>query len=404
MSRFHACFSFGSGLLLMVYALLCECILAPIQSEVSADLLLTPTAVALISAVYLLASAAAKVPAGLLIGRYGVSTILPMALLLTGAGVWLFSSAQGGSTLIFSRSLMGVAASVIIPSLAFVARRAFPPVLFVMLMGLVEMTEGLGGILGLVCGNAAENTHGWRHSLQLLAVLAFPMVLLAVFAFSRRHFGPSHGDDSTTARSKPNTSLRELLANRQIWLGTAVYSLGMGTFCGMGGLWNVRLAEEWGWQEHLAVWIGAGLFLGVTLGSPLFGWLSMRLGAKRSLIGGLSIALGSLMFWAWMPGEWPFSFDFANTALIGLGLISVVGAFEIACHGLGESETATVTAVMNLGALLAGALCEFLPGLFVQLGHGSTLLRLQLAHGLFALMLGLALFLCTCLPKNSIDR
>lgn len=384
----------------MVYVLLCESILAPIQSEVSAELLIPASGVALISAIYLLANAVAKVPAGLAVGRWGVSVSFPLAILLTGAGLWLFSVARGEGSLIASRCVLGVSASVILPAMAFVARRAFPPDRFVMLMGIAGMTEGAGGILGMVCGNAAENAIGWRQSLQVLTWMAVPAFLLAWAAFPGRRFGPPRGERTDSSLKGLLAPLGGVLGLRQVWLGAAIYALGMGTFCGMGGLWNVRLAEEWGWEEHLAVWIGGGLSLGVMLGSPLFGWLPMRIGVRRCLLGGLGLSLLSLLIWVWVPLEWSFAFDFINTALIGLGLMSVVGAFEIACHGLNEGEVTTATALMNLAALMAGALFEFLPGLIVEFGHGSAFLRLQSAHGIFGVALLLALVLTRQLPSR----
>jgi len=80
-------FAFASGLLLMIYVLVVENIYAPLQSEISGDLLLSPWRCALISSVYLLSCAIFKIPAGLLVDRKGVSRVIPGAVLFTGFSV-----------------------------------------------------------------------------------------------------------------------------------------------------------------------------------------------------------------------------------------------------------------------------------------------------------------------------
>ena len=391
-------FAFASGLLLMIYVLVVENIYAPLQSEISGDLLLSPWRCALISSVYLLSCAIFKIPAGLLVDRQGVSRVIPGAVLFTGFSVWLFSSASGFIPLLVGRVLMGISASSILPGVAFVARRSFPPALFVMLIGFVQMTEGIGGLLGVVGGNAAENNLGWRTTLLWTALLSLPLALLGWIAFPKHRFGG-------VSQSQPQSSLG--LANLililrlpQVWLGFFIFAAGSGTFCGLAGLWNIRLAEEWGWDESSAVLIGASLFIGAAAGSPFFGWLAMRRGGRFSLMSGLSLSLAALLFWVWVPVNWSLGFDIINTFLIGFGIMAVVSAFEIASHGIPEQGIATVSAFVNLGALLAGAFLEFIPGLVAELPLGSQLFRLQLAHGIFSLVILAALLISRLLPKG----
>ena len=154
----------------------------------------------------------------------------------------------------------------------------------------------------------------------------------------------------------------------------------------------MQLAESWAWKESEAVFIASSFFVGIAIGSPLTGWLGGKFGSRGTLLASMWVTLPAFLFWLLVPTDWPLWFDAMNVGLIGAGLSSMALAFEIAGRSLPPERVASAIALVNLAGISAGALLEIIPGLIAQLLNASPLHEMQMANGVFAIMLAFTIW------------
>ena len=383
---------------------------APLQSEMAAELRLTDAQSSMVSASYLVAFALFQLPAGMLVDRFGPARLLPWVVLATGVSALLMAQGSGMANQVAARAILGLTGACIFPAAAAMARASAPMGAFAFLMGLADFSLGAGGMIGVLAGNAAENAFGWRNALLLGAALALPFSLLLRAAVGPRWFGPAAaptvpgapGTPATAApRESPFAGVADVLRRRETWLAMLVMCGGMGTFCGFGGMWNMKLAESWAWREPQAAIISSCFYAGMAIGAPVTGWLGGRFGPRRVLLAGMAAALPLFLFWLLVPVAWPLWFDASNVGAIGFALSSVVLAYEVATHALPANRVASAIAVLNLAGVLAGAALEIIPGIVASMVRASPLGTMQAANAVFALSLAGTLAAAWWLPRGA---
>lgn len=381
---------------------------APLQSEMAAELRLTDAQSSVVSASYLVAFASFQLPAGMLVDRLGVARLLPWVVLATGVSALLMAQGSGMANQMAARAILGLTGACIFPAAAAMARASAPMAAFAFLMGMADFSLGAGGMFGVLAGNAAENAYGWRNALLLGAALALPFAVLLRVTVHARWFGPTGGaaiardaSDGHGPRESPFAGIADVMRRRDTWLAMLVMCGGMGTFCGFGGMWNMKLAESWAWREPEATIISSCFYAGMAIGAPVTGWLGGRFGPRRVLLAGMAAALPLFLFWLLVPVAWPLWFDACNVGAIGFALSSVVLAYEVATHALPANRVASAIAVLNLGGVLAGAALELIPGAVASMVHASPLRTMQAANAVFALTLAGTLAAAWWLPRGA---
>ena len=182
-------------------------------------------------------------------------------------------------------------------------------------------------------------------------------------------------------------SIKDLLERADVRVACMIYAGACGTMCGFGGMWNMQLAESWEWKEAQAVLIATSFFVGIAIGSPITGWIGGKFGSRVTVLVCMWVTLIGFLFWLLVPSDWPLWFDAMNVGLIGAGLSSMVLAFEIAGRSLPPERVASAIALVNLAGILAGVLLELIPGFISQLMNAPPLREMQMANGVFAVVL-----------------
>jgi MFS family permease len=392
--------AFGAVVLFMIYQVTVENLFAPLQSEMATELDLGNARSAVVSASCLLAFAVVQLPAGLLIDRFGVARLLPVIAALAGLSAFMFARSDGFVTAILARSLLGAAAAFVTPALASVSRGIAPANRFALLMGIGDMAIGIGGVLGVAGGNALENAVGWRNTLLIAAIVAIP-IALALFGWVPRRWFSAPPTLIGGVHASPLASIKEVISQRTVRIAALVFAVSCGTVCGFGGMWNMKLAEGWAWNEQEATIITASFYVGLALFSPIAGWLGMRFGSRRTLMVSMWAALPLFLFWLLVPGTWPLWIDIINVMALGAALSANVLAFEIATHGLPTNRVGTAIAVVSLGGVFAGVILEIIPGLVAEHVVAAPLSKLQMANAIFAFSIALAIGATYLLPKRA---
>ena len=177
-----------------------------IAPNLAAEIGLNAGEIGLLSSAFFLSFAAAQIPLGMAIDRYGPKRCMLVCAGIAFAGALQFAVAATPFGLIAARVLMGLGSSCyLMAPLALYARR-FPPERFTVLAG-IQIAIGTVGTLLVTAPLAwASATIGWRAT--FLTVAALVVVCAALVAIVVREEGdPAHPGGGETVRE----SLRGVL-------------------------------------------------------------------------------------------------------------------------------------------------------------------------------------------------
>ena len=309
-----------------------------------------------VAALFLVSYGLMQVPAGLLLDRFGLHTVLPLAGSLGVASVAAFAQADSFAELAATRLLAGAAVAFAFPAAGKIARMHLPAGAFALAMALADMCFGVGAVLASWTDDALAHVP-WRSLLNGLAIIGAVLTLHLALVLFRIKQPPA----TVESRGIPS-DLRSLLARPEIRAACLLYAWGAGMAFGFGGYWNLRLQAECGCTapqvSHLSTALFAGLAGGMGL-SGVFGnsparWrLLLRAGTSGAAL--LLLAILALSARA----------DETNMQLLlflfGASLGPSALAFPWATANLPPARSATAVGLVNAAGCLSGALAEALP-------------------------------------------
>lgn len=151
-----------------------------IAGDLSNDLQLDANQLGLLTSVYLIAFAAAQLPLGILLDRYGPRQTEAILLLFAAAGAAVFASADTSTGLLVGRALIGfgVSACLMASFKAFVLW--FPMERLPMINGILLAAGGFGVLTASTPVEFALQFTDWRGVFWVLAGVTF-LVAIAVF-------------------------------------------------------------------------------------------------------------------------------------------------------------------------------------------------------------------------------
>ena len=106
-----------------------------------------PADLGLLTSVYFLGFAAAQIPAGVLLDRYGSRRVDAALLLVAAAGIFIYGAAEGLTGMMVGRLMIGIGVSVAFGGACKAIAQQFAPRHLPLLYGLVLAIGGLGGVL-----------------------------------------------------------------------------------------------------------------------------------------------------------------------------------------------------------------------------------------------------------------
>ena len=152
-----------------------------IAGDLSSDLQLNASQLGLLTSVYLIAFAAAQLPLGVLLDRYGPRQTEAILLLFAAAGAAVFAAAETSTGLLIGRALIGfgVSACLMASFKAFVLW--FPMERLPMINGFLLAAGGFGVLTASTPVEFALQFTDWRGVFWVLSGVTF-LVAIAVFA------------------------------------------------------------------------------------------------------------------------------------------------------------------------------------------------------------------------------
>jgi predicted MFS family arabinose efflux permease len=337
---------------------------AVIADDLVRELGLGAAQLGLMTSLFFLAFAAAQLPLGPALDRFGSRFVTPGLMLFAVLGSLLFAAAQGFALLALGRALMGLGmAGVLMGSLKALSGW-FPPRQFATVSGLFLGLGSLGALAAATPLAALNQAFGWR------AVFLGGAALVLAASAAIAGFGRQAQRQATEVTApRESGSPWQVFASATFWriglLGFAV----MGSMFAYQGLWaGPYLVDRIGLPPLATGNLLLLMGLGVSGGYMAVGWVADRLGLVQVTIAGAASMIAVQVALALFPPQW------ASTGLLAalFLLFGLFGSFSVLyfahvrlafpLHMTGRAITA-----VNLLGIGGSALLQWLLGVIVEL-------------------------------------
>jgi predicted MFS family arabinose efflux permease len=324
-----------------------------IAPDLAGELSLSATDIGLLSSVFFFSFAAAQIPLGIALDRYGPRNCMLVCAAIAMAGALIFAVADSLAALMAARMLMGLGSSCyLMAPLALYAKR-FPPDRFATMAGIQVGLGTLGTLLATAPYAFVVALVGWRACfVGIAAVMLFAGILIAVVVREAR-------PESPHPRQTFKGSFAGTLAaarTRSFWPVFAMQFSAYSSFVAVVGLWGgPYLTHIYGYslteRGNMLLVAVAGHILGAFLWGP-----SDRLFNSYRI----PVLIGALLTAATM------------------GLAALIGVFPQSLLVLWFLAVGVTTG--SLPVLIAHGKSLFDPQI---LGRGLTLLNIATMGGVF---------------------
>lgn len=248
-------------------------VLAP---DLVRDLGLDPAGLGLLTSAYFLAFAAAQLPLGILLDRYGPRRVEAGLLLFAAAGALLFARAATLTELLCGRALIGLGVAACLMAAFKFFTQWFSREQLPFVNGIQMVSGGLGALAATLPVELALQVTDWRGVFLLLAALTLAAAL-AIFAVVPETTGAEGGE---TLRQQL-AGVREVFSCQAFWRLTPWAVAAQGAYLSLVGLWSGPWLRDVAGCGRLAT---ANILMGVSLamiaGYFAFGTLAAHLGRR----------------------------------------------------------------------------------------------------------------------------
>lgn len=240
---------------------------ALISGALIADLALGAGDLGLLTSVYFLTFAAAQIPVGVLLDRYGPQRIQSGLLLIAAAGAALFATAEGFIVLVVARAMIGLGVAAALTAGLKAIVLWFPKERLALVNGCMVMVGALGAVTATAPMEMLLGSIGWR---GLFAGLAMATVLAA---FAIYVLVPEHRSAIPLKEGPSCARLKTVYTDPRFWKLAPLSATCVGSAWALQGLWvapwltDVEGLDRASLVTHLLVMAAALSFGALVLGA-----------------------------------------------------------------------------------------------------------------------------------------
>jgi len=250
---------FAAGYFLSYAYRTINAVLAP---HLAADLHLDPSALGLLTGVYLLTFGAFQLPLGVLLDRYSPPKVEAILLLLAATGAGLFAVGDSLNELTAGRALIGLGVSACLMASLKTFVLWFPPVRLPAVNGWIMAAGGLGALAATAPVEMALQLTSWRGVFAGLAGLT-GLAAVVIFLVVPEHPATHHRSDW----SAQWRGIIDIFTSRPFWRLAPLGALALGAHLAIQGLWaGLWLNDVAGYDRaltaHYLFWAAAGMVAG----------------------------------------------------------------------------------------------------------------------------------------------
>ncbi|MBR0685368.1 MFS transporter [Bradyrhizobium manausense] len=364
----------------------------------AADFRIEPQALASLTSVYPFAFAAAQIPVGAAMDRFGVRPVSLSLLMGTVVGAIASGFATGPSSFALGQVLLGIATSGMLMCPMTLAAKQLSAARFGLWSGAILSIGNIGMLLSSSPLAFVVDHYGWRAGFWI-AALGGVLVALAVFLLVPSQ-PAEHKDDSSpllqmieVLRLGFSRPLRGLIALALVSLATSLVLRGL-----WGGPWLMQIK---GLSRVEAGNQLAAFTLAMIAGPLCVGMIDRRIGRRRELVasthmvGGLLLALMALGAPHYLVSMlfgvpvMPPLYDLVLFVLIGIATSAQPLLFGMSRQLVDAQTAGKALAAINLAFFLGAALMQSVTGAVAALAGLPAVLLFMAA----ALLVGAMIFL-----------
>lgn len=324
---------------------------APLLPAIQKDFSMSYTQIGLFTGMYGLLALVLSVPAGLAAKRYGEKSVLVLALLLVGLGLFMLGKASGFFSAFAYRALwIGAYRFAFVCVLTAIALTA-PPSLKGSSMGFLGSVASLASVIGAPFGSKIGENFGWRTGMTAYAGAAI-LGAVAIGLFYRQrsskrenarlsHDGGSHDEGRSAFRTPIVWAIAVLVG----LVGMASYSV---TF-----FVPSAAAAIFGMDANGAAYVISTGYVCAIFLNLLFGYLMDHCNKWIVLSSLVAFLIPASLA---MTSENELVFRIATAVVLAAGFTATNQSYGLAAYILSGRETGNVMGMLSLGAGICGYL------------------------------------------------
>lgn len=246
--------------------------------------------------------------------------------------------------------------------------------------------------------------YGWKHTSLILALVGFILAIAIALIVKSSPAGKSDSIKPAASNISLLELFRQLTANKQFWLVTAYAGLLLGTLFNFGANWLIGFQGNYDSNSlaHSAL-VNSVMFLGVAVGNPVIGALSLKLQTRRKIL--IVGALSSLLLLSILILGPTFNSSIALILyfLFGFSCSSAILAYSVIMEilpaplqGIGVGVCNTVVYLSD--ALLSTAIASIIRGEGASLHNVLTVDKI--AFSLFCVAVAISFALSSVIKES----
>ncbi len=333
---------------------------AVMTQELMRDFDISAAALGNLSGFYFYSYWLMQIPTGILADSWGPRRLLTFGAFGSAAGAILFALSPSMAWACLGRLLIGGCVSVAYVVTLKLATNWFPASYFSMISGLGLLAGIIGAVTAGVPLRLLVDGFGWRP--VILAAAAVAGVLAAVTWVLVRDDPGERGYRSYAIHENPAgrparvsawAGIAEVFRYTNTWLLFFIPASLVGSVLTFCGLWGVPyLTTHYGLSTAEAASLTSLLMIAWAAASPVFGWLSDRMGRRKSLmIAGQALAGVGWAFILFAPGLPVWLLTLLMTAT-GICSASFIVCWSLAKESVPAERAGTISGVINMGIML----------------------------------------------------
>ncbi|MGH9414462.1 MAG: MFS transporter [Terriglobales bacterium] len=339
-----------------------------------------------LSAAYFYAYVAMQIPVGILVDTWGGRKLLVWGAVATAVGSVAFGISTHFSVAFLARALIGGATAVAWIVCLKLITHWFPSHRFAMMSGFTLMLGNLGALFAQVPLRLLVVRFAWR---PVTIASGGVILIFAVLAFAWVRNDPSElglaSYASETVRQKPARSGRilgilDMFRYRNTWLILFAQGGLLGPVLAFAGLWGPAYLDA---RFHLNATKAAGvdsiMLLAFAIASPLMGYLSDRMGARKPIYVGSAIIAAVCWSAMFLINGLSLTTFVTLAAIASFCAASCILGFAFGKESVPEHHLGAVSGLMNMGNMFGVMLLQPAVGWILdrlwsgQMAHGARI-------------------------------
>src|SRR6266481_5496278 len=313
----------------------------------------------LLTSVYFLTFAAAQIPVGILLDRYGPRRVQSVLLLVAAAGSALFAVSDHFWMLLVGRALIGLGVASAMTAGLKALVLWFPGDRVPLLNGLMVMLGALGAVTATLPADLLLDWIGWRELFGLFAgltVASAAMIYLVV------------PEATPVASSTVSVGLRKVYADPRFWRVAPLSASCIGTAWALQGLWAAQWLKDVDGLDRAGVVIHLfAMAVALSLGAILLGVAADRL-RKRGVGPGALLGLVAAVF---IATQFALVLRLPLPSYLQWAVVAAVGAatvlsFAILAEYFPKELAGRANGALNLFHIAAAFAVQYATGVVLQ--------------------------------------